>query len=108
MSHHDSSKDNDDKRPGEEIIGLDVGGRMYYAHRSTLTTMNAKGSALATRMADDSMIPAGSEYKDDKGRTVYFIDRNGDVFQYILDYLRKDCVNIPSFAKRPELWRDIR
>ena len=54
------------------------------------------------------MIPAGDEYQDEHSRTVYFIDRNGESFHYILDFLRKGSVNVPSYASKPHLWKDLR
>lgn len=67
-------------------IKLNVGGHRY---ETTLSTLTAKDSMLARMFSQDNM----KMLKADSDRS-YFIDRNGEIFSYILDYLRDD--NIPE------------
>ena len=65
----------------EDVIDLNVGGCLYTTLLSTLTSVD--GSKLA-RWFNDS---APNRLPLDKSGRV-FIDRNGEIFEYILDYLR--------------------
>lgn len=92
-----------------EIIGLEfTDGSVWYCSRSTLA--NANGSYFAARFGTDAMIPAGAERTDSLGRTVYFIDGEGELFgKHILRYLtRNKPGKLPPFAKDPDLWRMLR
>jgi hypothetical protein len=63
----------------QDIIVLNVGGKEYHTSRSTLTK---DANSMLCRMFTGAL----PSTKDALGR--YFIDRNGDLFRYILDYLR--------------------
>lgn len=80
-----SSPSNED----DPIIGLDVGGKLFYTHRSTLTN---SGSYFAARFG--GMFSAGSSWTDGRGRNVYFLDADGILFEHILSYVRR---GIPSW-----------
>lgn len=69
------------------IIKLNVGGVYYTTTRTTLTMY--KDSMLARMFSEDNISLC---QKDEDGR--YFIDRNGKIFEYVLDYLRDG--DIPS------------
>jgi hypothetical protein len=68
-----------------DIIILNVGGKEYHTSRSTLTK---DANSMLCRMFTGSL----PSTRDALGR--YFIDRDGDLFRYILDYLRD---NNPEF-----------
>lgn len=70
-----------------DIIVLNVGGYEYTTSRATLT--KHPNSKLTTMF---SGITATA--KDDKGR--HFIDRNGKLFDYILQYLRTGFALLPD------------
>jgi hypothetical protein len=73
---------------------LDVGGQLFYTHKSTLTA----GSAyFAARFG--GTFNAGSSYADERGKKVYFVDANGDLFVHILDYLRRGVASWPDDPK---------
>ena len=81
----------DDEDWSDSVIGLDVGGQIFYTHKSTLTA----GSAyFAARFG--GAFSAGESYEDERGRNVYFVDANGDLFVHILDYLRR---GVPSWSR---------
>jgi len=68
------------------IIKLNVGGKRFMTTLATLTSSESKLSKMFT-----GALPI---IKDDKN--VFFIDRNGDYFSYILDYLRENTLYSPS------------
>jgi hypothetical protein len=75
------------------IVELNVGGVFYSTSVATLTS--EPGSKLA-KMFDSSKLMKDEELtlKDSKGK--YFIDRDGVLFRYILDYLRNKKLVLPE------------
>ncbi|XP_071951436.1 BTB/POZ domain-containing protein KCTD16-like [Antedon mediterranea] len=69
------------------VVELNVGGRQY---ATSLTTLTKHSDSVIAEMFGDPTILA----KDANGK--YFIDRDGDLFKYILDYLRNSTVVLPS------------
>ena len=93
----------------DTIIGLDVAGTLYYCRKSTLLGMGDGTSYFAARFGPDSMMdPLRDRIAND--REIYFIDRNPEVFKYILEYLRihKLPPQIGSFQNNTNLWRALR
>jgi len=72
-----------------QLIELNVGGVHYSTSLNTLTSES--GSKLAQMF---EKYPADSVLKDSKGK--YFIDRDGVLFRYILDYLRNKKLVLPE------------
>lgn len=97
-----------DAAEADEIIGIETtdGGRVWYFHRSTLVNV---GGYFAARFGDGN-IPAGSERIDEHGRSVYFIERDGELFgKHIRPYvLTNDPGDLPPFSEAPRLWRALR
>lgn len=86
-----------DEDAGESVIGLDVGGQLFYTHKSTLTA----GSAyFAARFG--GTFSAGESYEDERGRTVYFVDADAKTFEHILTYLRRGIASWPDEADEPK------
>lgn len=77
-----------------EIVNVNVGGVCYTTTISTLTRY--PGSMLGA-MFNGSM-PTG---QDDKGN--YFIDRDGNMFRYILNFLRSGQLDLPEDFKEYSL-----
>ncbi|XP_053333257.1 BTB/POZ domain-containing protein KCTD12.2 [Clarias gariepinus] len=75
-----------------EIIELNVGGQTYVTRHSTL--LSVPNSLLWSMFKDHS---ASQLTRDSKGR--YFIDRDGFLFRYILDYLRDKNLALPDYFK---------
>ena len=77
-------------KPSEEkIISLDVGGMKF---KTTNTTLNKSAyfKALLSGKFGDRVQSDGS----------YFIDRDGEYFKYLLNYMRYGYVSIPAkYAK---------
>ncbi|XP_035663809.1 BTB/POZ domain-containing protein kctd15-like isoform X2 [Branchiostoma floridae] len=74
----------------DSVVSLNVGGHIYTTARSTLTRFR------------DSMLGAmfGGDFdalRDDQGR--YFIDRNGRLFQHVLNFLRTSQLVLPEDFK---------
>lgn len=70
-----------------QIIELNVGGSYY---TTTLATLLYDPDSLLTNMFTGNNRVA----KDSRGR--YFIDRDGVLFRYILDFLRNDDLTLPK------------
>lgn len=70
---------------GPSIVLLDIGGMRF---KTTETTINKSGffRALLSGKFGDNKQNDGS----------YFVDRNGEYFKYLLDFLRYGYVTIPS------------
>ncbi|XP_075227555.1 BTB/POZ domain-containing protein Ktl [Lycorma delicatula] len=77
------------------VVELNVGGVFYTTAAKTLA--KEPDSVLAGIVNDSSSWP-----KDSKGK--YFIDRDGVLFRYVLDYLRNQALVLPeSFRERERL-----
>ncbi|CAB9496770.1 POZ domain-containing protein KCTD8 [Seminavis robusta] len=93
------SASNDKENHGPSLtVKLDVGGTVYKVSRSLIEsfpgTMPAKlvSKRWTTRADDDTMI---------------FIDRNGDRFQYVLDYMRDNEVHLPLSVPKAAIVKDL-
>lgn len=86
--------------PFPEIIELNVGGQVYITRYSTLTSV--PGSLLGEMFSRKS---AKGLARDTKGR--FFVDRDGFLFRYILDYMRDQQLVLPDhFPERGRLQRE--
>lgn len=73
----------------DAIVELNVGGVHYTSTRKTLTSdTNSRFSELFTKSTSATVV------KDAKGRI--FLDRDGVLFRYILDFLRDNCIVLPA------------
>ncbi|NXK85666.1 KCD12 protein, partial [Formicarius rufipectus] len=92
-------------RPGEDnpfpdIIELNVGGQVYITRHPTLVSV--PGSLLWEMFTQKNV---RSLARDSKGR--FFVDRDGFLFRYILDYLRDQQLVLPEhFPERSRLRRE--
>nr|XP_023416265.1 BTB/POZ domain-containing protein KCTD16 [Cavia porcellus] len=85
-----------------EVIELNVGGQVYFTRHSTLISIP---HSLLWKMFSPKRDMANEIAKDSKGR--FFIDRDGFLFRYILDYLRDRQVVLPDhFPERGRLKRE--
>ncbi|XP_077588952.1 BTB/POZ domain-containing protein KCTD12b [Stigmatopora nigra] len=86
--------------PFPEIVELNVGGQVYITRYSTLTSV--PGSLLWEMFSRKS---AKGLARDTKGR--FFVDRDGFLFRYILDYMRDQQLVLPDhFPERGRLQRE--
>lgn len=83
---------------GDSVIGLDVGGQLFYTHKSTLT---AGSTYFAARFGGS--FSAGTCREDVNGRRVYFVDASGKLFEHLLDFLRR---GIPTWPKNDKILRE--
>jgi len=70
---------------GDEVLEVNVGGKVYTLLRATLCA--EKDSVLAKMFDADSRF--GKITQDPQGRP--FLDRNGDTFALVVEYLRNGC-----------------
>ena len=82
-------------------VTLDVGGVTYRVSRMTLTQNIPRSHMLATMFS--GLHPPGE--KEESG--VFFIDRNGKIFEHILEYLRNGSPAIFKFRLEEEPQRSI-
>jgi len=83
-----------------EIIELNVGGQVYITRSSTLTSV--PDSLLWDMFSQKSTKGLA---RDTKGR--FFVDRDGFLFRYILDYMRDQQLVLPDhFPERGRLQRE--
>jgi len=80
------------------IIKLNVGGKEYQTTWTTLTRIN---NTFFTSLLSSG---AWKESLDESGRI--FVDRNGDLFAYILDYLRTGQFYPPELERHRRLLMD--
>lgn len=86
--------------PFPEIIELNVGGQVYITRYSTLTSV--PDSLLGEMFSRKSTKGLA---RDTKGR--FFVDRDGFLFRYILDYMRDQQLVLPDhFPERGRLQRE--
>lgn len=85
-----------------EVVELNVGGQVYFTRHSTLV---GTPHSLLWKMFTPKRETANDLAKDSKGR--FFIDRDGFLFRYILDYLRDKQVVLPDhFPEKGRLKRE--
>ncbi|XP_010725248.1 BTB/POZ domain-containing protein KCTD16-like, partial [Meleagris gallopavo] len=86
--------------PFPEIIELNVGGQVYITRHPTL--ISVPGSLLWEMFTQKNV---RSLARDSKGR--FFVDRDGFLFRYILDYMRDQQLVLPEhFPERSRLQRE--
>ncbi|XP_035663810.1 BTB/POZ domain-containing protein KCTD21-like [Branchiostoma floridae] len=79
----------------DPVVSLNVGGHIYTTARSTLTRY--RDSMLGAMFGGDFDTAA----RDDQGR--YFIDRNGRLFEHVLNFLRTTQLVLPEDFKELRL-----
>nr|XP_033783663.1 BTB/POZ domain-containing protein KCTD16 [Geotrypetes seraphini] len=85
-----------------DVVELNVGGQVYFTRHSTLLGVP---HSLLWKMFTPKRDTANDLAKDAKGR--YFIDRDGFLFRYVLDFLRDRQVVLPDhFPEKGRLKRE--
>ncbi|KAG7484143.1 hypothetical protein MATL_G00046180 [Megalops atlanticus] len=86
--------------PFPEIVELNVGGQVYITRYSTLISIpDSLLGEMFTRKSAEGLA------HDTKGR--FFVDRDGFLFRYILDYMRDQQLVLPDhFPERGRLKRE--
>ncbi|KAG8137652.1 hypothetical protein E2320_004880 [Naja naja] len=83
-----------------EIVELNVGGQVYVTRRGTV--LSVRGSLLWRLFSQQEVTDLP---RDAKGR--FFLDRDGFLFRYVLDYLRDQELVLPEgFPERNRLRRE--
>ncbi|KAM3613269.1 uncharacterized protein V6R79_023196 [Siganus canaliculatus] len=90
------------QNPPSDVIELNVGGQVYYTRIATLTSFP---NSLLGKLFSNKKGSSNDLSRDLRGR--YFIDRDGFLFRYVLDYLRDKQVVLPDhFPERGRLKRE--
>uniref|UniRef100_A0A8C0TLH0 BTB domain-containing protein n=1 Tax=Canis lupus familiaris TaxID=9615 RepID=A0A8C0TLH0_CANLF len=93
--------------PFPEVVELNVGGQVYVTKHSTL--LSVPDSTLACMFAPASP-RAGARRRAElprDSRARFFIDRDGFLFRYVLDYLRDKQLALPEhFPEKERLLRE--
>lgn len=93
-----SLDDNSNRNSNHDLVSLNVGGEIYTTTLDTLT--RCRDSMLGAMFT--GQIPV---VKDNRGNI--FIDRDGKVFRYILNFLRSSALDLPdSFSELALLRRE--
>ncbi|XP_059180936.1 BTB/POZ domain-containing protein KCTD21-like [Centropristis striata] len=99
MLNLNSSDDNSNRNSFQDPVSLNVGGEIYTTTLDTLT--RCRDSMLGAMFT--GQIPV---LRDDRGNV--FIDRDGKVFRYILNYLRSSSLDLPAgFSELSLLRREV-
>merc|ERR1712223_607787 len=77
-----------------QIVELNVGGVFYSTSIATLTGESGSRLAKMFELTDMQNEEHSTVLRDSKGK--YFIDRDGVLFRYILDYLRNKKLVLPE------------
>lgn len=85
-----------------DVIELNVGGQVYYTRHATLASFP---NSLLGKLFSNKKGSTNDLARDLRGRC--FIDRDGFLFRYVLDYLRDKQVVLPDhFPERGRLKRE--
>lgn len=91
--------------PSKSTVTFDVGGKLYRVSRSLLEkhphTILAKEGLVRTNDNKD-------DDKHDAHDVPIFIERNGDRFMYVLDYMRDGTVHVPDECIQQSLLLDFK
>ena len=91
----------------DQIVGLDVCGKIFYCHQSTLSQISPY---FARRF--NGTFDAGLTYRDSQNRPVYFVERDPQVFPYIFKYMIAPAcsyhLQLPTYASDKALFRSLR
>ncbi|EGC30843.1 hypothetical protein DICPUDRAFT_157365 [Dictyostelium purpureum] len=74
----------------DEIINLNVGGRLFRTYLSTLQKSEFENSLLGTMFN-----PRNKHLLKPNEKSEYFFDRSPDLFEYIINYYRTNELDIP-------------
>lgn len=70
-----------------DIIGLDIGGTLFYFHSMVLAKSGS--TYFASHLKNVA-------YRDERGRDVYFIDRSPTRFAYVRDFVVSGTLHLPE------------
>ena len=81
----------------KETVKFNVGGKLYEVSRSLLEDLHPK--TVLARMASDT-------WQGDPESTI-FVERDGDRFRCVLDYMRDGRVDLPPTVSKASVLRDL-
>lgn len=94
--------------PFPEVVELNVGGQVYVTKHSTL--LSVPDSTLAAMFSPSGPRGGGARRRGElprDSRARFFIDRDGFLFRYVLDYLRDRRLALPEhFPEKERLLRE--
>lgn len=87
-----------------KTVTFDVGGKIYRVSRSLL---DQHPDTMLARYASDTWFPKGENNDETDTSSPLFIERNGERFQYVLDYMRDGVLDIPITVSKDAMIRDL-
>jgi len=81
-------------------VKFNVGGRNFETSRSVI---DQHQDTMLARLVSDTW----QENAAGSSSTPIFIDRNGDIFAYVLDYLRYGSISLPITIEKEMFLRDL-
>lgn len=76
----------------EQVIGLDVGGKVFYF---TLSKLTQSSSTYFAKQLGSKHLEGNVAYVDDRGRKVIFIDRSPTFFEHVRDFIVSNKIRLP-------------
>lgn len=80
-----------------ETVRLNVGGRRFEVSRAMI---DEHSETMLGRLVSDT-------WNEDPGQEELFIDRDGDLFAHVLNYLRYGSIELPITVARSMFEREI-
>jgi hypothetical protein len=89
---------------GTESVTFNVGGRRHCVARSTIAQY---GDSLLARLVSDTWQPRGASADGGDSNAPIFIDRDGERFSYVIDFMRYGQVILPYNIPRQLFFLDL-
>ena len=86
-------------------VTFDVGGTHQY--RVSRSLLEQYPCSMLAVICSESWEQGATTTKNQVGADTIFIDRNGERFQYVLDYMRDSSVELPATITRAQFIKDL-
>lgn len=96
MAEDESAESERQVKMGNQIVQLEVRGTPYEVSR---TLLEADPNTMLARLV--------SERLEEDPKQVIFIDRDGDLFRYVLDYMRDKEVHLPPGVSKAAVMKEL-
>jgi len=107
MSAEESNNNNNNESNNSATVRFNVGGTVYEVSRSLLEQFP---DTMLSRMVSETWLDCsqGGDNDDQKKESPIFVDRDGDRFRYVLDYMRDgQKVTLPVTVPKQGFLKDL-